>query len=109
MFPLLGLAAVAVSIYFISAFLQRRREQKLAAEWGCQPLYFRPHKWPLGFDHAWGLIKADKTNDLPNHIEDIYKEVGLNTWEQCTAGTTLINTSEPKNVQVAIDSPSSRP
>lgn len=101
MFPLIGLAGIAVAFYLISAYLTRRREKKLAAEWGCQPLYFRPSRWPLGFDHAWGLIKADRTNDLPNHIEDIYKEVGLNTWEQCTAGTTFINTNEPKNVQVA--------
>lgn len=103
MFPLVGLAGIAVVVYYLlSAYFTKRREQKLAAEWGCEPPYFRPSQWPLGFDNAWKLIKADQTNDLPNHIEDLFKEVGYNTWEQYTAGTRLINTNEPKNVQVAL-------
>lgn len=106
MYPLIGLAGVAgvaVALYLLfSRYITQRRQAKLAAEWGCQPPAVHRHKWPMGFDFVRDLIQADRTNDLPNFIEDVAKEMGVHTYVQTSAGTDILNTMEPKNVQAVL-------
>jgi hypothetical protein len=98
MYPILGLAGIAVLLYLVSSYLKQRRQAKLAAEWGCEPPVRRHAKWPFGTDFVWDLIKADRTNDLPNLVEDVAEEMGVNTYVQSSIGTEILNTYEPKNV-----------
>lgn len=100
MYPIIGFLGIAFSLYLLSNYLTRRRQAKLAAEWGCQPPIRRDAKWPLGFDFVRDMIVADRTNNLPNYIEDVTEAMGVNTWSQVTAGTELLNTNEPKNVRL---------
>jgi hypothetical protein len=98
MYPVIGLVGLSLVLYLVSVYITRRRQLKLAKEWGCELPVRRHAKWPLGSDFVHQLIQADRTNNLPNHIEDVSKDMGVHTWTQYTLGTELINTNEPKNV-----------
>jgi hypothetical protein len=101
MYQIIALATIVVLYYALSSWFTRRRQTRLAAQWGCQPAYRRHSKLPLGFDFLWQLLQADRTDNLPNHIEDIVAEVdNKHTWIQTTAGSTFINTNEPRNVRL---------
>jgi len=87
---------------FLLVLLDNRRHARQAALRGCKSAPMMPTKLPLGLDFLYRLVSWDADYQLPPFTYQLYKEMGVSTWEQSFLGVNAFATVDPKNVQAVL-------
>ncbi|KAH8817050.1 cytochrome P450 family protein [Xylogone sp. PMI_703] len=103
MFPLWIIAFTVFILYYVFMSLSTsNRRKKLEQEWGCQPAYVKPNKWPGGLEIIWELFQADKKDQVPEVLSEMYLSSPRDTWEVKFMGAPQFWTNNPKNIQAIL-------
>lgn len=73
-----------------------------AAQFGCRPVPMLPHRYPLGIDTVWRLIKADRNLRLPTEFEQMTDDMSCATFGRWRLCKKVFMTSDPKNIQAIL-------
>ena len=97
-------ALTAFIVYKIATrIISNRHHASEAKRLGCQPPPVRPLKLPFGIDGVMRALRADREKLFPDMLEEIYHEVGnAATFSQNQAGSDLLMTVDPKNIQALL-------
>lgn len=90
---------IAVVIYYL---VEHSRHSLRAKALGCRSPNRFHNKLPLGIDHLWKVIKADRHHRVPQHLLQHFRNAKYATFIQQCAGNDSIVTSDPKNIQAIL-------
>jgi len=97
-----GVAVLLLTAKAVSSWLQSRSHAQNAKAMGCQPAPKQKYKLPLGLDFVVRLVAWDNDHQLPTFLCNVFKEIGVNTYEQNFLGAKSYVTNDPKNVQAVL-------
>jgi hypothetical protein len=100
--PVLYVFLAYVLYRTVATILTNRRLQAKAQELGCQPPPVFPNRLPFGFDHVQRALKADKEKSYPDMMIERVSEIGANTFQTDQLGSSILFTTEPKNIQALL-------
>ena len=98
----IGLLTALLLYKIVQNVITSQYHARRAKELGCKPAFPRPYRLPFGIDMLTRITKADREHVLPNEIQAIYNELGVETWEQHFLGQKIFATVEPKNIQALL-------
>ncbi|KAI9841222.1 MAG: hypothetical protein M1838_003667 [Thelocarpon superellum] len=96
-------SGVALVVYMvISKILAQRQYAAEAARRGAKPALVYPSILPLGFDHIYNSLKADREQRFAPFVQERFEEMNVTTLRYYVLGEEIYQTIDPKNLQAML-------